>query len=75
MEKITDMVNTIEMFAGLPDIKIEGIDTIGVRYKTIVDGAKKKNYDILDHRKGEVCELWNFIFNLPVQRKVAKKYI
>lgn len=70
------MVNTIEMFAGLPDIKIEGIDTIGVRYKTIVDGAKKKNYDILDHRKGEVCEILSStclykekwlrnIFNLP----------
>ena len=48
------MIHTIEMFAGLPDIKIEGIDTISVRYKTIVDATKKKNYDILDHRKGEV---------------------
>ena len=48
------MIHTIEMFAGLPDIKIEGIDTISVRYKTIVDSTKKKNYDILDHRKGEV---------------------
>ena len=55
LEKITDMIHTIEMFAGLPDIKIEGIDTITVRYKTIVDSSKKKNYDILDHRKGEVC--------------------
>ena len=48
------MIYTIEMFAGLPDIKIEGIDTISVRYKTIVDSTKKKSYDILDHRKGEV---------------------
>ncbi|XP_070190341.1 dynein axonemal heavy chain 5-like isoform X2 [Littorina saxatilis] len=53
LEKITDMINTIEMFAGLPDIKIEGIDVISVRYKTIVDSSKKKNYDLLDHRKGE----------------------
>ncbi|XP_076466904.1 dynein axonemal heavy chain 5-like [Babylonia areolata] len=53
LEKITDMINTIDMFAGLPDIKIEGIDTISMRYKTIVDTTKKKSYDILDHRKGE----------------------
>jgi len=53
LEKIKDMINTMEQFAGLPLIKIEGIDTLIVRYKTIVDTTKKKNYDILDHRKGE----------------------
>ncbi|KAI8792083.1 dynein heavy chain 5, axonemal [Biomphalaria glabrata] len=53
LEKIKDMVNTMEQFSGLPSIKIEGIDTIVVRYKTIVETTKKKGYDILDHRKGE----------------------
>ncbi|XP_046353935.2 dynein axonemal heavy chain 5-like isoform X1 [Haliotis rufescens] len=53
LDKIIDMINTIEMFAGVQDIKIEGIDTIIVRYKTIVDVTKKKNYDVLDHRKQE----------------------
>jgi len=48
------MINTMEMFAGLGDVKIEGIDVIVVKFKTIVDNAKKKNYDILDHRKAEV---------------------
>jgi len=48
------MVNTMEMFAGLADIKIEGIESIAVKCKTIVDQTKKKSYDVLDHRKGEV---------------------
>ena len=48
------MTNTMEMFSGLGDVKIEGIDTLAVKYKTIVDGTKKKNYDILDHRKNDV---------------------
>jgi dynein heavy chain len=46
----------MEMFSGLGDVKIEGIDIITVKFKTICDAAKKKNYDILDHRKAEV--LW-----------------
>ena len=54
LERIADMVNTMEMFSGLHTVKIEGIDTIAVKYKTIVDATKKKNYNILDHRKAEV---------------------
>ncbi|XP_034335195.2 dynein axonemal heavy chain 5 isoform X1 [Magallana gigas] len=53
LEKIADMVNTMEMFSSLHTVKIEGIDTIAVKYKTIVDATKKKNYNILDHRKTE----------------------
>lgn len=48
------MMNTMEMFSGLGEVKIEGIDVIVVKYKTIVDNAKKKTYDILDHRKADV---------------------
>lgn len=47
------MINTIDAYSGLSDVRIEGIDTIVVRYKTIVDSTKKKNYDILDHRKND----------------------
>ena len=54
LEKIADMINTMDAYAGLGDVRIEGIETIAVRYKTVVDATKKKNYDILDHRKGEV---------------------
>ncbi|XP_053396215.1 dynein axonemal heavy chain 5-like isoform X3 [Mercenaria mercenaria] len=53
LERIADMINTMEMFSGLGDVKIEGIDIIVVKFKTICDNAKKKNYDILDHRKAE----------------------
>ena len=55
LEKISDMVNTIDSYSGLPDVRIEGIDPIAVRYKTIVESVRKKNYDILDHRKSEVA--------------------
>ena len=48
------MINTMESYSGLGDVKIEGIEVIAVRYKTIVDQTRKKTYDILDHRKGEV---------------------
>ena len=48
------MMNTIEMFSGLANVKIEGIEVTAVKYKNIVEQAKKKNYDILDHRKAEV---------------------
>ena len=53
LERIADMINTMEMFSGLGDIKIEGVDIIANKYKTIVDSTKKKNYNLLDHRKGD----------------------
>lgn len=56
------MVNTMEMFSGLNDVKIEGIDNIAIKYKTIVDQTKKKNYDVLDHRKGEVSRICDALF-------------
>jgi dynein heavy chain len=60
LDKIIMMINTMDSYSGLPDVKIEGIDTIVVRYKTVCDGAKKKNYDILDHRKSEVFMIPGF---------------
>ena len=53
MEKIADMINTMNSWAGIADVRIEGIDSIAVRYKTVCDAVKKKTYDILDHRKGD----------------------
>ncbi|ELU05307.1 hypothetical protein CAPTEDRAFT_162628 [Capitella teleta] len=53
LEKVSDMINTMNGYANIGNVRIEGIDTIAVRYKTIVEATKKKNYDILDHRKGE----------------------
>ena len=53
------MITTMDGYANIGNVRIEGIDTIAVRYKTIVEATKKKNYDILDHRKGEVSKLWS----------------
>ncbi|XP_066028864.1 dynein axonemal heavy chain 5 isoform X2 [Pocillopora verrucosa] len=53
LEKINDMLNTMETFAGVNNIKIEGMETMIVRYNSIVTSVKKKGYDLLDHRKGE----------------------
>ncbi|XP_077977872.1 dynein axonemal heavy chain 5-like isoform X2 [Glandiceps talaboti] len=53
LERIADMVNTMENLSGLSDIKIEGIESISVRFQGIIATYKKKSYDILDHRKGE----------------------
>ena len=102
LEKIDDMLNTMENLAGLNSIKIEvsfifgswaiwlsfryycllmanawccwtvlwslcfvffqGMETMIVRYNSIVTSVKKKGYDLLDHRKGEVRVIF---FQLP----------
>ncbi|CAB4042276.1 Dynein heavy chain 5, axonemal, partial [Paramuricea clavata] len=53
LEKLDDMLIAMENLSGLQKIKIEGIETIVVRYQTMVATVKKKTYDLLDHRKGE----------------------
>ncbi|XP_072018853.1 LOW QUALITY PROTEIN: dynein axonemal heavy chain 5-like [Amphiura filiformis] len=53
LERIADMVNTMESLNAMNDVKIEGIDGIFVRFQGIVSTYKKKTYDVLDHRKGE----------------------
>ena len=47
------MITTMQAYSGIGDVRIEGIEIIAVRYKTIVEGVRKKQYDILDHRKGD----------------------
>ncbi|XP_078695417.1 dynein axonemal heavy chain 5-like [Branchiostoma floridae x Branchiostoma belcheri] len=53
LEKVADMLNTMESLAGLSGVKIEGMEAMAVRYQTIVSNTKKKQYDVLDHRKSE----------------------
>jgi len=55
--KIADMTSTVEAFSGLEAVRIEGLETIVLQYKRLVNTTKKKNYDILDHRKHEVKRL------------------
>ena len=35
-------------------LSLQGMETMIVRYNSIVTSVKKKGYDLLDHRKGEV---------------------
>ncbi|XP_066267666.1 dynein axonemal heavy chain 5-like [Branchiostoma lanceolatum] len=53
LEKVADMLNTMESLSGLSGVKIEGMEAMAVRYSTIVTNTKKKQYDVLDHRKSE----------------------
>lgn len=56
LDKVADVITIIESLASLNTVKIEGLEAIIVKYKSIVDTIKKKTYDILDHRKPEVIE-------------------
>ncbi|KAL3320549.1 Dynein heavy chain 8, axonemal [Cichlidogyrus casuarinus] len=51
--KIHELIDNMTGFAELLDIKFEGIEPICAKIRSITDNVKKKNYDILDHRKPE----------------------
>jgi len=52
------MISTMEAFSGLKDTRIEGLEALVFQYNNLVAGAKKKSYDILDHRKQEVSKIF-----------------
>ena len=56
LDKIADVITTIENLASLNSVKLEGLEPITVKYKSIVENIKKKSYDILDHRKPDVIK-------------------
>jgi hypothetical protein len=60
------MIATMDAYAGLPDVRIEGIEPVAVRYKNLVEAAKKKSYDVLDHRKQDVINFEIMIVNCAV---------
>ncbi|CAF0752391.1 unnamed protein product [Didymodactylos carnosus] len=51
LDHIVSVLNTIESLSGLQNIRVEGLEPIVVKYKSVVDAIKKKTYDLLDHRK------------------------
>jgi dynein heavy chain len=53
LEKIKNMMETIDNLSGLTDVRVEGIDVLAIKFQNIVLATKKKSYDLLDHRKGE----------------------
>lgn len=54
LDRIVDVLNTIDSLSGLQNIRVEGLEPIVVKYRGVVDAIKKKSYDILDHRKPDV---------------------
>jgi len=54
LEKIIKLVEIIDNSQGVENLRIEGIEEIVEQYKDIVEGLKKKNYDLLDFRRHEV---------------------
>jgi dynein heavy chain len=50
---VADVITTIESLSALNTVKLEGLESITLKYKNIVENIKKKSYDILDHRKPE----------------------
>ena len=44
---IIDVTSTIESLEPLTVVKIEGLETIIVKYRNIVEGIRKKSYGIL----------------------------
>ena len=57
LDKIADVITTIESLSALNYVKMEGLEPVSVKYKNIVEGIRKKSYDILDHRKPEVSQI------------------
>ena len=53
LEKVKDMLLTMDRFSILAVSKIEGMDAHNKQWTSVVGMAKKKNYDILDHRRQE----------------------
>ena len=64
------MARMMSAYSRLVDLRVDGIDTIVVRYKNLVENAKKKSYDVLDHRKQEVCKGIQLGSNIPDHRKL-----
>ncbi|XP_044913421.1 dynein axonemal heavy chain 8 isoform X3 [Felis catus] len=53
LEKITEMITIVQTYSALSNSTIEGIDIMAIKFKSIYQGVKKKQYDILDPRRTE----------------------
>uniref|UniRef100_A0A3P8XWJ2 Dynein, axonemal, heavy chain 8 n=1 Tax=Esox lucius TaxID=8010 RepID=A0A3P8XWJ2_ESOLU len=53
LEKITQIITAVKTFSVMGKSKIEGINILSSKFQNIHLTMKKKQYDILDHRKAE----------------------
>lgn len=47
------VLTSIEVYSGLQTCVIEGIESLANKFQNIFLAMKKKQYDVLDHRKPE----------------------
>jgi len=61
---------SVEVYSGLQTCVIEGIDALSNKFQNIFLSIKKKQYDVLDHRKPEFDrdydEYQKYLFDLEV---------
>ncbi|XP_010893351.3 dynein heavy chain 8, axonemal [Esox lucius] len=74
LEKITQIITAVKTFSVMGKSKIEGINILSSKFQNIHLTMKKKQYDILDHRKAEFevdfAEFMAQISNLENQLKM-----
>lgn len=55
LERVADIVTVVAAYAPVLDIRLEGIEPIQTRYKLLFETIRKRNYDMTDIRRTEVC--------------------
>lgn len=54
LDKIVDIIRTVEEYYGLEQLKMEGTEKICENFRALVENIRKKNADCLDFRKPDV---------------------
>ena len=68
--QILFVLMSVEVYSGLQTCVIEGIEPLSLKFQNIFLSIKKKQYDVLDHRKPEFDrdydEYQKYLFDLEV---------
>jgi len=72
--QILFVLMSVEVYSGLQTCVIEGIEALSNKFQNIFLSIKKKQYDVLDHRKPEFDrdydEYQKYLFDLEVMSLV-----
>jgi len=68
--QILFVLMSVEVYSGLQTCVIEGIELLSNKFQNIFQNIKKKQYDVLDHRKPEFDrdfdEYQRYLFDMEV---------
>ena len=68
--QILFVLSSVEVYSGLQTSVIEGIEALSNKFQNLFQNIKKKQYDVLDHRKPEFDrdydEYQKYLFDLEV---------